>query len=136
MEATPSAHVFSTTSSHILYRRTSSHILHRRNPSTSTLRRHDYINDLHCIKPEINDPNINVKLYDYIKIFVEFYIVNINIAKVYIHVVFRCRRQKPTADVIFDHRRAYDKNPPPPQIRCRRRLRQNPPPLQNRCRRL
>jgi hypothetical protein len=29
------------------------------------------------------------------KIFVEFYITNTNIAKVYIHVVFRRRRQKP-----------------------------------------
>jgi hypothetical protein len=127
MEATPSAHVFSTTSSHIL---------HRRNPSTSTLRRHDYINDLHCIKPEINDSNINVKLYDYIKIFVEFYIANINVTKVYIHAVFRHRRQKPAA--------ARDlRSPPPPTTKTRRRRRsaaaaaydKTPPPPQNRCRR-
>jgi hypothetical protein len=30
------------------------------------------------------------------KIFVEFYIANTNIVKVYIHVVFRRRRQKPS----------------------------------------
>jgi hypothetical protein len=54
----------------------------------------DYISyrDLHCIKPNYTDLNINVKLYDYIKIFVEFYIANTNIAKIYIHVVFRRRR--------------------------------------------
>jgi hypothetical protein len=37
--------------------------------------RHQY---LHCIKPNYTDPNINVKLYDYIKIIVEFYIANKN----------------------------------------------------------
>jgi hypothetical protein len=47
--------------------------------------------------------NIKIKLYDYInyvKIIVEFYIANKNIAKVYINVVF-CRRR-------------HKKNPPPP----------------------
>jgi hypothetical protein len=39
------------------------------------------------------------------KIFIEFYIINTNIAKVYIHVVFRRRPQKPAAVVIFDRRR-------------------------------
>jgi hypothetical protein len=33
-------------------------------PSTST---HQY-QDLHCIKPDYIDPNINIKLYDYIKL--------------------------------------------------------------------
>jgi hypothetical protein len=65
------------------------------------------------------------------KIFVEFYI-----AKVYINVVFRRRRQKP--------RRCRDLRSPPPHTTRpaaavifdhRRRLRQDPPPLQNRCRR-
>jgi hypothetical protein len=41
------------------------------------------------------------------KIFVESYIANTNIAKVYIHVVFRHRRQKP-------HRRHDLRSPPPP----------------------
>jgi hypothetical protein len=51
---------------------------------------HDYINIKICTdinKPDYIDPNINVKLYDYInyvKIIVEFYI-----AKVYINVVYR-----------------------------------------------
>jgi hypothetical protein len=62
---------------------------------TTSSRRTTTSTDLHYIKPDIIDPNINVKLYDYIKIFVEFYIANTNIAKVYIHVVFRRRRQKP-----------------------------------------
>jgi hypothetical protein len=73
------------------------------------------------------------------------------VVKVYIHVVFRRRRQKPAAAVIFDRRRRLRQEPaaavifdrrrrlrqnlPPPQNRCRRRTRQNPPPPQNRCRR-
>ena len=31
---------------------------------------------LHCIKPDITDPNNYIKLYDYTKIFIEFYIAN------------------------------------------------------------
>jgi hypothetical protein len=40
------------------------------------------------------------------KVFVKFYIANKNIAKVYINVVFRHRRQKP--------RRRLRQDPPPP----------------------
>jgi hypothetical protein len=70
------------------------------------------------------------------KIFVKFYIANTNIAKFYIHVVFRHRRQKP-------RRRRDLRSPPPPTTRPaaavifdhHRRLRQDLSPLQNRCRR-
>jgi hypothetical protein len=63
--------------------------------STICLHRH---RDLHRIKLDVTDPKyINVKLYDYIKlrtnISIEFYIVNKNIAKVYINVIFDRRRR-------------------------------------------
>jgi hypothetical protein len=51
--------------------------------------------DLHCIKPDYIDPNTRhqvVRLHQTMsKISIEFYIANTNIAKVYIHVVFRRR---------------------------------------------
>jgi hypothetical protein len=67
------------------------------------------------------------------KIIVEFYITNTINAKLYIHVVFRRRRQKPrcrrdlrsppspttrpAAAVIFDYRRRLRQDPPPPTTR-------------------
>ncbi|KAK1665997.1 hypothetical protein QYE76_054156 [Lolium multiflorum] len=49
---------------------------------------HDFTNahDLHCNKLDYIDPNNYVKLYDYTKIYVEFYIANY-IVKVYINMV-------------------------------------------------
>jgi hypothetical protein len=122
-----------------------------------------YHQDLHCIKPDYIDLNMRhqaVRLHRAMnKIFVEFYIANKNIAKVYITVVFRRCRQKPRprrdlrsppppttrpAAAYDKTRRRRDlRSPPPPTTRPaaavifdhHRRLRQDPPPLQNRCRR-
>jgi hypothetical protein len=94
-------------------------------------RLHQY-QDLHCIKPNYIDLNIRhqaVRLHRAMnKIFVESYIANKIIAKVYIHVVFHRHRQKPC--------RRRDLRLPPPTIRPaaavifdrRCRLRQDPPP--------
>jgi hypothetical protein len=88
--------------------------------------------DLHCIEPAklhrakqlhrhqtgLHRPKYKrqaVRLHqNYVKIIVEFYIVNTNIAKIYIHVVFRRRRKNPAAAVIFDRRRRLRQDPPPP----------------------
>jgi hypothetical protein len=73
--------------------------------------------DLHRIKPDYIDSNINIKLYDYINLrqdIVELYIANINIVKVYINVVFRrCRQKNPAAAMIFDRRSRLRQDPPP-----------------------
>jgi hypothetical protein len=58
------------------------------------------------------------------KIFIEFYITNTNIVKVYIHVVFRCRRQKPC-------RRRDLRSPPPPTTRPAAAAEPLPPPPKN-----
>jgi hypothetical protein len=49
--------------------------------------------NLHCIKLGYIEINY-IKLYDYIKLRVKIF-VEIYIAKVYIHMVFRRRQQKP-----------------------------------------
>jgi hypothetical protein len=73
--------------------------------------------DLHCIKPDYIDPNIDIKLYDYTKLcqdIVELYIANINIAKVLHQRGLPPPPTKPRAAVIFDRRRRLRQDPPPP----------------------
>jgi hypothetical protein len=63
-------------------------------------------------------PNIKIKLYDYInyvKIIVEFYIVNINICQGSTSTWSSAAADKnPAAAVIFDRRRRLRQDPPPP----------------------
>jgi hypothetical protein len=105
--------------------------------------------DLHYIKPDyITDLNINVKLYDYIKLQARFLSSSTSPTKTSPRSTSTwssaAADKNPAAAAYDKTRRRRDlRSPPPPTTKPaaavifdhRRRLRQDPPPLQNRCRR-
>jgi hypothetical protein len=76
--------------------------------------------DLHCIKPDYIDPNMNVKLYDYIQ--ARFSSSSTSPTKTSPRSTstwsFVAANKNAVATVIFDHRRRLGQDPPPLQNRC------------------
>jgi hypothetical protein len=75
-------------------------------------------NDLHCIKPDYIDQNINVKLYGYIKLQARFSSSSTLPTKTSPRSTstwsFATTDKNPAAAVIFDRRRRLRQDSPPP----------------------
>jgi hypothetical protein len=82
------------------------------------LARHRLYQDLHCIKPDYIDPNINIKLYDYIKLQARFSSSSTSPTKTSPRSTstwsFAAADKNPAAAVISDRRRRLRQDPPPP----------------------